>query len=136
LIGPFFFLTQSESHCTLKETPDTGPFYFWTLSEAHFTLMKPKQGPLLLFDAVPSHRHGPLLLFDPVPTPDMGPFYFLTPFEAATVNQHPPAHHEGMNDKWLWNNFLLGSSSLAIHGGYLSYFFFPYLPTNNSQAGC
>ncbi len=44
-----------------------------------------------------------------------------------------------MNDKWSGNNFLLGSSSLANHGGYLSCFFLffspTYLPTNNPQAG-
>ncbi len=34
--------------------------------------------------------------------------------QRATVNQHPPAHHEG----WMINGeFLLGSRSLADHGG-------------------
>jgi hypothetical protein len=41
-----------------------------------------------------------------------------------------------MNDKWSRNKFLLGFNSLANHGGYLSCFFFPYLPTNNPQVGC
>jgi len=37
---------------------------------------------------------------------------------SATVNQHPPAHHEGwMDGKWSGNSFLLGSSSLTNHGG-------------------
>jgi hypothetical protein len=40
-----------------------------------------------------------------------------------------------MNSKWSGISFLLGSSSLANHGGYLSCCFF--VPTtNNSQPGC
>jgi hypothetical protein len=57
----------------------------------------------------------------------------------ATVNQHPPAHHDGwwMNDKWSRISFLLGSTSLANHGGKVSSVaFFNYLPTNNPQASC
>jgi hypothetical protein len=47
-----------------------------------------------------------------------------------------PAHTSApwrMNGKWSGNNFLLGSSSLANHGGYLSCILF-YLPTNSQQA--
>jgi hypothetical protein len=66
------------------------------------------------------------------------------PNVSAAVKQHPPAHHEGrMDDKWSVHSLLLGSSSLANHGGYLSCFFFPvttYLPTylliTTLQAGC
>jgi hypothetical protein len=36
-----------------------------------------------------------------------------------------------MDDKWSGDSFLLDSSSLANHGGYLSCFFY-YLPTNNN----
>jgi hypothetical protein len=36
----------------------------------------------------------------------------------ATANQHPPVQHEGwMDGKWSGNSFLLGSISLANHGG-------------------
>jgi hypothetical protein len=45
-----------------------------------------------------------------------------------------PAPTRRMNGKWSGNSFLLGSSSLANHGGQLSWFFF-YLPTENPQAG-
>jgi hypothetical protein len=39
-----------------------------------------------------------------------------------------------MDGKWSGNSFLLGSSSLANYGGYLSYFFFPtYTPTTHKQ---
>jgi hypothetical protein len=38
-----------------------------------------------------------------------------------------------MDGKWSGNSFLLGSSSLANHGGYLSCFLFFYLPANNPQ---
>jgi hypothetical protein len=41
-----------------------------------------------------------------------------------------------MDGKWSGNSFLLSFSSLANYGGYLSFFFFNYLPTNNPQAGC
>jgi hypothetical protein len=40
-----------------------------------------------------------------------------------------------MDGKWSGNSFLLGSSSLANHGGYLSCFLFFYLLTNNPQVG-
>jgi hypothetical protein len=37
-----------------------------------------------------------------------------------------------MNDKWPWNSFLLGFTSLANHGGYFSSVAFSFnLPTNN-----
>jgi hypothetical protein len=32
-------------------------------------------------------------------------------------------HHEGMNDKWSRDSFLLGSGSVDNHGGYLRGFF-------------
>jgi hypothetical protein len=35
----------------------------------------------------------------------------------ATVNQHPPAHHERWMITGRQNSFLLGFSSLANHGG-------------------
>jgi hypothetical protein len=38
---------------------------------------------------------------------------------------NPP--DEGMNDKWSRDSFLLGSSSVDNHGGYLRCFFFPTL---------
>ncbi len=55
---------------------------------------------------------------------------------AATVNhQYPPAHHEGwMDGKWSGNSFLLVSSTLANHGGYLSCLLFTtYLLTTHKQ---
>jgi hypothetical protein len=53
----------------------------------------------------------------------------------ATVNQHPPAHHEGwmvtgQESAFCWvpaQKLTMVVSSVA---------FFYYLPTNNSQAGC
>jgi hypothetical protein len=46
------------------------------------------------------------------------------------TTQHPPVHHEGMNDKWSWDSFLLGSGSVDNHGSYLRFFCFTiYLPT-------
>jgi hypothetical protein len=36
---------------------------------------------------------------------------------AATVNQHPPVHHERWMASGQENSFLLGSNSLANHGG-------------------
>jgi hypothetical protein len=45
-------------------------------------------------------------------------FFFGADTRSANVNQHPPVHHqEWMDDIWWGNNFLLGSSSLANHGG-------------------
>ncbi len=41
--------------------------------------------------------------------------------------QHPPVHHEGMNDKWSRDSFLLGSGSVDNHGGYLRCFFVGWL---------
>jgi hypothetical protein len=43
-----------------------------------------------------------------------------------------------MNGKWSGNSFLLGFSSLANHGGYLSCFFFSptYLLSIHKQGGC
>jgi hypothetical protein len=38
--------------------------------------------------------------------------------------------------KWLGNKFLLGFSSLDIHGGYFNCIFTMYLPTNNPLVGC
>jgi hypothetical protein len=53
--------------------------------------------------------------------------------------EHPPAHHplDVHYEGWMVTGvvgFLLGSSSLVNHGGYLGCFFY-YLSTNNSQAG-
>jgi hypothetical protein len=46
------------------------------------------------------------------------------------TTQHPPVHHEGMNDKWSRDSFLLGSGSVDNHGSYLRFFCFTiYLPT-------
>jgi len=39
-----------------------------------------------------------------------------------------------MDGKWSENSFLLGSCSLANHGGYLTRLFY-YLPTNNALVG-
>ncbi len=53
----------------------------------------------------------------------------------ATPNQqHPPVHHEGWMISDLGNSFLLGSSCLANHGGYLSTFFvMTYLLTTHKE---
>ncbi len=45
-----------------------------------------------------------------------------------TVNPHPPVHHRGWMIRDQETRFLLGSSSLANHGGWLSWFIY-YLPT-------
>ncbi len=58
--------------------------------------------------------------------------------ERATANvriQQPPTSAQRMDDKWSRFQFSVGSCSQPNHGGYLSCFF-PYLPTNNLQAGC
>jgi hypothetical protein len=50
-------------------------------------------------------------------------------------NQKTHTSAQRMDDKWSRFQFSVGSCSQPNHGGYLSCFF-PYLPTNNLQAGC
>jgi hypothetical protein len=54
------------------------------------------------------------------------------------IEAAPTSTPQRMDDKWSGNNLLLGSSSLANHGGYLSSFFpLPsYLLITTLQAGC
>ncbi len=53
---------------------------------------------------------------------------------ASMKEPEPMSAQWRMNGKWSGNSFLLGFSSLANYGNYLSYSLFT--PPNNSQAGC
>ncbi len=63
----------------------------------------------------------------PIIISNLTPDLILWP--VSRVNQHPPAHHEGWMDGWMVQEtgFLLGFSSLANPGAYLSCYFTTYL---------
>ncbi len=62
------------------------------------------------------------------------------PYQISILGHSKPAHTSSpgrmMDGKLVGNSFLLASSSLANHRGYLSCLVFSYLSSSNQQVGC